>query len=270
MNLIRTLSSHQGKMKIAFFDIDGTLVSFNTHRIPESAVCALDKLRGKGIEIVIATGRAASRIPYISGIPYSAVIGLNGSECVLSDGSVVKRHSIAPELIEIALELGDKYDFALAAKVSEGFVVDRVTPRVRQMSELIKEPVPAVRNLHNLIHSEPIGQLCFFTDVETEKKIMPLLPGLCASRWCDIFADINIAGIDKGTAIEEYAEFRGVDVKDTIAFGDGENDIPMVLKAGIGVAMGNASPKVKVSADYITDTVDNDGVAKALQHFGLI
>lgn len=222
------------------------------------------------MEIVIVTGRAASRIPHISDIPCSAVIGLNGSECMTRDGTVIKKHYISQELFKKALEFGDNYDFAIAAKVEEEFVVDKITPRVLEMSDKIGAPVPKVVNLSCLNSSEQIGQLCFFTDIETEKNIMSSLPGLSASRWCDIFADINITGIDKGTAIQEYAEFRGVDVKDTIAFGDGENDIPMILKAGIGVAMGNASTKVKSFADFITDEIDNDGVAKALVHFNLI
>ena len=62
----------------------------------------------------------------------------------------------------------------------------------------------------------------------------------------------------------------GIDVTDTMAIGDGGNDIPMLRHAGIGVAMGNANETVKAEADYVTDTVDQDGIAKALQHFGLV
>lgn len=257
-------------MKIAFFDIDGTLVSFNTHCIPDSTLTALRRLHRNGVEIVIATGRAATRTPYISGIPYSAVIGLNGSECVIRDGTVIKRHSIPHELFRKALDMGDRYDFAIAAKVGDGFIVDKITPRVAEMSEKIGSQLPEVGNLRDLQPSDHIGQLCFFIDAETEKRIMPGLPGLSASRWCEIFADINISGVDKGTAIQEYAAFRGVSLKDTIAFGDGSNDLPMILKAGTGVAMGNASLQIRTLADYTADDVDNDGIAKALMHFGLI
>ena len=62
----------------------------------------------------------------------------------------------------------------------------------------------------------------------------------------------------------------GIDLADTMAFGDGGNDIPIIQKAGIGVAMGNALDAVKESADYVTASVDEDGIAHALEHFNLI
>ncbi|MDO4757081.1 MAG: HAD hydrolase family protein, partial [Parabacteroides sp.] len=64
--------------------------------------------------------------------------------------------------------------------------------------------------------------------------------------------------------------FLGIDVSETMALGDGGNDIPMLQEAGIGIAMGNASNEVKSYADYVTDHIDNDGLCKAFKHFGLI
>ena len=55
-----------------------------------------------------------------------------------------------------------------------------------------------------------------------------------------------------------------------MAFGDGGNDIPMLRHAAVGVAMGNALDSVKAVSDFITDSVDNDGVAKALKHYHII
>ena len=66
------------------------------------------------------------------------------------------------------------------------------------------------------------------------------------------------------------AEHLGMDISETMAFGDGGNDKSIICAAGIGVAMGNAIDDVKALASYVTDHVDNDGVSKALRHFGII
>ena len=63
---------------------------------------------------------------------------------------------------------------------------------------------------------------------------------------------------------------HGLESSEIMAFGDGDNDIDMLKFAGIGVAMGNAGDAVKAAADYVTASVDDDGIEKALEHFGLI
>lgn len=258
------------KIKIAFFDIDGTLVSFNSHSIPDSAMSAVRGMSDNGIEIVIVTGRGAEPIPEIAGVPYTSIIGLNGAECAMNDGSLLYRHSIPENMFEDVLELADKYDFAVAAKFNEGFAVDRITDHVEQMAARIASQCPPVRDLREMYRKEGTGQMCIFTDEETERKVMEQLSGLSSSRWCDTFADLNIKGIDKGTGVGEYLKLRGLTKEESISFGDGGNDIPMLRNTGIAVAMGNAGEGLKAVADYITDDVDHDGIAKAIRHFGLI
>ncbi len=67
-----------------------------------------------------------------------------------------------------------------------------------------------------------------------------------------------------------FLDQNGIDRSETMAFGDGENDIAMLEYVGIGVAMGNGKEAVKEAADYVTDTVEDHGIEKALKHFGLI
>ena len=66
------------------------------------------------------------------------------------------------------------------------------------------------------------------------------------------------------------ARHEGFDAERTIAFGDGGNDTSMILQAGIGIAMGNAIEPLKQVADYVTASIDDDGIAEALRHFGVI
>jgi hydroxymethylpyrimidine pyrophosphatase-like HAD family hydrolase len=74
--------------------------------------------------------------------------------------------------------------------------------------------------------------------------------------------------VDKGSALEATAKEAGVELKDTIAIGDGDNDLPMILKAGLGVAMKNGEAHVKAAADYVTErTAEEHGVAEVLEKF---
>ena len=66
------------------------------------------------------------------------------------------------------------------------------------------------------------------------------------------------------------ADYCNIPIENVVAFGDGGNDIPMLLAAGTGIAMGNSDDKVKAAADYVTTSVDDNGIANALQRFGLI
>ena len=82
--------------------------------------------------------------------------------------------------------------------------------------------------------------------------------------------DVNMRGIDKSIAARKVMEYYGFTMDEAMAFGDGGNDLPMVRDAAVGVAMGNACDELKAVADYITSSVDEDGVSRALEHFGLI
>lgn len=258
------------RIKAVFFDVDGTLLSFADHTVPPSTRAALDALRGEGVRIVIATGRSAANLAEIAALPYDGVIGLNGTDCRLRAGDVVSRDVISPESFRRVMELADRYDFAVSVEGNSGVFVSRLTPRVCEMARMIAHPAPEVRNLWEVYDAEETSQLCLFTDPETEREVMAQLPELQSSRWCDVFADVNVAGKDKATGMEVFMRHFGITREETMAFGDGGNDMPMLRAAGIGVAMGNASEEVKACADFVTRTVEEGGIAYALIRFGVI
>lgn len=86
----------------------------------------------------------------------------------------------------------------------------------------------------------------------------------------DFAGEIGIAGINKATGMERYLREVGIDRSESIAVGDGPNDLQMMEYAGIGVAMGNALLSVKERADMVTDAIDCDGLYKAFVKLGLI
>jgi hydroxymethylpyrimidine pyrophosphatase-like HAD family hydrolase len=99
---------------------------------------------------------------------------------------------------------------------------------------------------------------------------MPLLPDCVGSRWIETFMDLNVRGVDKSLGIQQVMKYYGLTMAEAMAFGDGGNDVPMVRDVALGVAMGNACEELKAVADYITTSVDEDGVSRALEYFGLI
>lgn len=258
------------EIKAIFFDVDGTLVSFDTHQVPQSAIDALRQVHASGIKIIIATGRTSVDLHEIKEVPYDAVVALNGADCVLRDGTVVSRSQIASADFLKMKELARQYDFVLGLETDDGVFVDRVNQAVIDLARLVAHPVPLVADLERKFQETACCQLCIYCDEQTEQEVLSRIPGLSASRWNPYFADVNVTGISKAVGIARFCSYYGFDTSETVAFGDGGNDISMLRAAGCGVAMGNASNAVKSSADYVTETVDKDGIRKALLHLKAI
>ena len=168
------------------------------------------------------------------------------------------------------MELSSQMGFPLALELERGVFVNRVTPEVERLAHMVAHPVPEQTDLRALFERSECCQMCFYLDTEAERRVMAQLPGLAASRWCPIFADVNVAGIDKATGMEEFMRSYGFSAAEVAAFGDGGNDVAMLRAAGAGVAMGNACDEALAAADYVTASVDDDGIRRALEHFGVI
>lgn len=253
-----------------FLDVDGTLVSFRTHAVSPSAREALRKAHARGVRLYIATGRAAGDLEPLAGIPYDGVVALNGARCVAADGRVVGSSPIPQADFERSLALAAQFGFPVALELDDGVFVDRVTPEVERLAHMVAHPVPVQTDLKALFARGDCCQMCFYFDEQTQQRVMASLPGLTASRWCDLFADINAAGIDKATGMRVFCADAGFGLSQTMAFGDGGNDVAMLRAAGIGVAMGNACAEALAAADYVTADIDDDGLRRALEHFAVI
>lgn len=257
--------------KVIFFDIDGTLLSFKTHTVPQSTIDAIHAVKQKGIKVILATGRLLKQVKDLGGIEFDGFITVNGSYCVTTEGEVIGKRPIPRQELESLLAYQQNImQFPFAFMVQEGCFVNYVDDTVQLISDLVKVPVPPVKDLHTMADEEVL-QINLYVDKPTEEKIMREALISCeSSRWHPIFADVNIKGTNKSVGIDEFLSYYHIDKSETMAFGDGGNDIEMLKQVGIGVAMGNAGDDVKAVADYITDSVDEDGIANALRHFGLI
>lgn len=257
-------------IKALFFDIDGTLVSFKTHVIPQSTVDALRQAKDRGAKVYISTGRPVDFINNLSQIEdlIDGYITTTGALCIVGNEKF-GCHSISKENVEKILAAANKWNKSCIVVGAEDCGV------LNDSEELTKQFREGL-NLHYDFHpldevlKEPILQISPFFDENEEAEVMKGITGCVSSRWHPAFTDITNINADKGKALLVMAKHEGFKIEETMAFGDGGNDLPIIKQAGIGVAMGNARESVKAIADYVTTSVDNDGIKNALLHFNVI
>lgn len=256
-------------IKALFFDIDGTLVSFTTHQIPQSTIDALRRAHASGVKIIISTGRPMSIINSIGAIKdlVDGYITMNGA-CTIVNGKVISSLPISPDDVKTVLEVSDRFDVSCIVVGPTQLAL--YNPQ--QSAVDIFDKLLAVPGLGQGVSVEEtlkgdVFQLTPFIDEDEEHEALPLLKDVEVARWYPAFCDITRKGVSKAKGMEAIARYFGFDLKDTMGFGDGGNDIPMIQAAGIGVAMGNANDSLKAVADYVTTSVDEDGVANALAKF---
>jgi len=238
-----------------FFDIDGTLCSLKTHEIPESAVRAITEAKARGVKIFISTGRPIQIINNIGTIEHlvDGYITTNGAYCV-GDTAVCCMPIPAADVRTLTADAmaegypcivaGDK-GIAVYGKARE--TVDRIFRGELNVSDLDFERPAGEVLCGNVL------QVTSFCSSEHEQKLMERVGHCVSARWHPAFTDITADGADKGKGLAAMAR-----------------DISIIRRAGTGVAMGNAGDNVKAAADYVTTSVDDDGVMNALVHFGVI
>ncbi len=260
------------KIKALFFDVDGTLVSFRTHRIPQSTVDALEQAKARGVKVYISTGRPVVIITNLGQIEHlvDGYITTNGAHCFVGD-DLVCRFPISPSDVQKVLDDSDRQDYPVIVVGERHIAVHNRKPIV---DRLFVEGL-GVDNLDfslgvDDLKDEQILQLSPFCSAEQEEAFHESLENCNSGRWHPAFTDITAGEADKGNGLRHMADYLGLDIAETAAFGDGGNDISIIKAAGVGIAMGNAGEEVKEVADYVTTSVDDDGVRNALLHFGVI
>lgn len=256
-------------IKAVFFDIDGTLVSFRTHRVPDSAREAINSLRERGIKVFIATGRLLCHTDAVGDVEVDGYITVNGGCCLTSAGEIIYEQAFPQQVLDKVFALEQKYGFQSAVMTQKNMYIDHITPAVQTIADMINI-YPEVADVHHVAATQPVLQMCPYITPELEGEIMAQLPECVPSRWIDLFMDINLKGIDKSVGARKVMEYYGLTMDEAMAFGDGGNDLALVRAVAVGVAMGNACEELKAEADYVTSSVDEDGVKRALKYFELI
>jgi len=259
-------------IKALFFDIDGTLVSFNTHKVAQSTIEGLNIAKERGVKIFISTGRPLSFINNLEDIEHliDGYITTNGSYNFMGK-SVISMHSIPKEEVLTLVDYLNKHEYPAILVGTDNTAVINHKPIVDRI-------VIDTLNITNIDYSitaetvlqQDILQITPFITQEQQDIIMPQIPHCASERWHPEFIDTVNKQASKGKALSDIVAYNDLLISETMAFGDGGNDISMLLKAGVGVAMGNANDNVKAMANYVTSSADDDGIYKALKHFEVI
>ena len=272
-------SAPQKHGNICFFDIDGTLAWQDPRMVqdlpederdlspyPNEAVSqAIRDFVANGNMAFICTGRTLSCIhPKLLELPWTGIVCLAGGYAEL-DGDAVRNTAMSPGLLqrltpyleqsgeEIRFEGLDRVvRMSANAPIADGYartVGDAVSQLEHYCAYKILMPTPLASSIAQDKELEPL--LCFN---ELELDVTEISPRECTKRT-GIQAVLAALGPDHGTVY---------------GIGDASNDVALMETVDVGIAMGNAPDFLKDRADYVTDSIDHDGVVTALKHFGLI
>lgn len=254
------------KIRIAFFDIDGTLMPFH-HKRPHPVILeTLEKLQSQGILCFAASGRPPYIIPDLG---FDGCLAFNGGLCELCDGTILFERPMDPvQVKELTLDCEQKgYGVIIAGTQDMGanFYDQNMDDYIKSASQrCIPDPEFEKR------FDKPCFQLMAAIPTQDRDPMLAGYDKLDHTSWHPLACDITAAGTSKGEALRAVCEKLGIPVSESIAFGDAANDLSMIEAAGIGIAMGNAQDVVKEKATRITESVDEDGVYTEFRRMGYV
>lgn len=260
-------------IKAIFFDVDGTLVSFQQKVLPDQLLEDLSTLRGKGVKLFLSTGRAMQDLEstgMLRGAEFDGYVTLNGQYCCDAAGTVYRDVPIAVDDLRDAYQvLMDNPELTALMEGNGESYMTKINDRVREIYEFLHTDLYPVRGPEWLLEGK-VYQFVPFVAPDEEQQFIDAMPNCVHTRWHPKGIDIIPRGGGKAVGVGITMERYGWTSDEIMAFGDGENDAEMLKLAGIGVAMGNAMDTLKAVADYVTESADEVGVSSALRHFGLL
>ncbi|MBP5181085.1 MAG: HAD-IIB family hydrolase [Clostridiales bacterium] len=259
-------------MKHVFFDIDGTLWDFMSV-IPDSAVSAIKQLQANGHKAYISTGRTRGYItkPNLLSIGFDGI--LSGCGTRLEKGEdVIYEYLIPREKATAAVDLVRSHGFRAILEGPEFLYMDYEDFKDDVYGKKVMRDLgDHLRSLSDNYGDWVISKFsCDMSGCDKEACYTELRKDFDVIEHNDIIAEMVPKGFNKGTGIKKFCELINIDIADTIAIGDGANDLDMFEAAGFSVAMGSGAEIAKNAADHITTGLKEDGIYNALKHLDLI
>lgn len=256
-------------VKIVFLDFDQTLFSHFTNRIPESAIEAVNTLHKRGIKIFLCSGRSLYEMKEfdLSMINIDGMIANNGQVAYDANNNIIYDYPIEGILKEEILKIFNEKQIAVFLHTTDSLIANIINEKVIKTQKDIDSSVPKPKEYNN----EDIYMCSMFLNNDQElQRAFKLKEYANITYWHDGAIDIVPLGVSKANGIKNILKYYKINKEDTIAFGDADNDEDMLKYCNIGIAVGNATEKIKKVADYVSDHIDKDGIYNACKHYKLI
>lgn len=260
-------------IKIAIFDIDDTLIKRGKVTLEESAKVAIEKLKEKGIEVLVATGRAYYFIhdDVHTAISPNYYVCTNGACVYDKSQNLIYKTPMEKNEVDALIDYARNNNLGIALKMKDNMPVYHNLEifQTVYMQGSDKLHILEDKTKELLEKDVPMG-IFMMGDESLIEASRPLSPnGFYAKAYTDAY-DIYSKHAGKIKGIEFVLNKLNLTWDNVIAIGDAANDLEMIEKAAIGVAMGNSIDMLKEKADYVSADIESDGVYQALQHFNLI
>ncbi len=255
-------------IKIIFFDIDGTLLELGAKEMHKELIDALNILHKKGIKLFLATGRPPFVIPTFDEVIFDGALAFNGAYCYTKKDLIYKNPLDSKDIdtfIQNAKAINHAVTLAGLEKMGCNFHDETLEEYFKIANQEIH-----IFDDYDTFKNNDIYQMMVASTKDEEEKLLNGTSTLQIARWWDKAVDVipKNGGKDKG--IDAILKYYNIKKEEAMAFGDGGNDISMLKSVGYGIAMGNATNNVKKVANYVTDTVQDDGIISALKHFKIL
>jgi Cof subfamily protein (haloacid dehalogenase superfamily) len=277
--------------KIIFIDVDGTLCN-DEGLVPESAEIAVKEARKNGHLIYLCTGRSKAEIfDFIMDIGFDGIIGAGGGFVEIG-GEMLYHKKVSEENVRHLVDFFNEHNVNFYIESNGGLYASKnLIPELERIiyGDVINDPEAKYKKENRPDHfieclisgqdlyRNDVNKACFlepeyisFGQIKEEFKNEFEVIHCTVPAFGEDSGELGVPDVHKATAIEILLKHLNVDVKNTIAIGDGLNDIEMFEFCELGIAMGNAKPGLKKIADEVTDTHDEGGIYKSFKKHGLI
>ena len=233
---------------------------------------ALEAARAAGLHVVIATGRMFRSVrPYAeeAGLADPLVCYQGAVVADLATGEFMRHEPIPLAEAREAIAAVEAEGFGLNCYVGDELYVAAETPESQRYATFQSIPIHTVGPLLDWLTDEPtklvtIGDPLALDELELKLKAH-FGNRLFISKSLPYFLEFARAGVSKGSGMAFVAERLGFSASETVAFGDGENDVELLEWAGHSVAVANAHPRALAAADEVCASVDDEGVARRIE-----